>query len=160
MSGEKINEHFSEQDLFQASQEAAAIIFSYVNGPKLGFVPEAVFLSDERSKNRVFTKGQTDQGLFLEFYNGIPRYIWTPWGCWEIAISGSGWNKDLLSKLKDELGLREFLGQVRDEKVGVEVGPIYSINKVDGKFLPEAIERPPEKRQPLEELRKKWLSFF
>jgi len=159
MNGEKINEPFSDQDLFQACQRVAAIIFSHENGSKLGFVPQAVFLSDERAKNRIFAKGQTDQGLLLEFYYGLPLYIWTPWGCWQIGHTGSGWNDDLLSQLKDELGLKEFRGKIKNEKIGVEVGPIYSINKVNGKFLPEAIERPPEKRQPLEEL-KKWLSFF
>lgn len=107
-------------------------------------------LIEENSKNGFVNLGregwpepnpfyrQTKQGLLLEYYYGHPGKLWTPWG--EIMLVGGGWSSDLKAAtdpLLQRLSLTEVVPGKQTESG--YYGPIYKIEAVCGKPLPEAV---------------------
>lgn len=88
---------------------------------------------------------QTECGLFLEEYNGIPCYIYTPLGRWKImdrtTAMGNEWNK-IMKKLKENLELELFIPKI---KVNIYwtgfIGPIWKIISFNNKILPLSVIR-------------------
>lgn len=83
---------------------------------------------------------QTKQGIFLEFKNGHPFSLWTPWGYINIIKQSTGqWraiSDEIISLTKAELYL-----QGKYERSIELAGPVYKINKIGCLELPDAIEK-------------------
>ena len=86
---------------------------------------------------------QTDCGLFLEEYNGMPCYLYTPIGRWKImdrtTAKGNQWNM-IMKDLKKRLQLELFISRRKITKGWVGyIGPVWKIISFDNKILPEPI---------------------
>lgn len=67
---------------------------------------------------------QTQEGLILEEYFGIPLKMHTPYGQWTILKrAGGNWRK-VMEAIKAPLGLEVFMG-----KSDYELGPYWAITK-------------------------------
>ena len=83
---------------------------------------------------------QTECGLFLEEYNGMPCYIYTPIGRWKImdrtTAKGNEWNKlreDIYKIMKLDL----LTPRIKFGKYGIGyIGPIWKIRSFNNKKLP------------------------
>ena len=85
---------------------------------------------------------QTESGLFLEEYYGMPNVLWTPWGKLHIGESGhsfgNGWEK-IMTQLLPRLGASVYKSLERTS-MG-EFGPVYALTKIDDLELPPPIAR-------------------
>lgn len=77
---------------------------------------------------------QTETGLGLELYYGMPSRIHTPVGVWRIGGSGSGDFTRVISTLTERLGL-EVIAPLERTSNGL-YGPFYAITRLDGEPLP------------------------
>lgn len=82
---------------------------------------------------------QTADGIYLEMYYGKPSKLWTPWGTYHFAGSGSGRWDALLPKILDRLGASVHSEEVQNH-MGC-FGPVYALHKVDDVPLPEPMPR-------------------
>lgn len=99
---------------------------------------------------------QTLNGLYLEFYYGLPSKIWTPWGYWHFAAAQAGQTD--LKGFMSRLTVREH---VPEQIEWGHYGPIYAVLAVDGEELPEPI-LPVDKRQFLDydTAKAEWKRYF
>lgn len=80
-----------------------------------------------------------EQGLFLEFYYGVPNKLWTPWGQYRFCGSAAGNPIDLdrlTGDLFERVGRVPFLHR-KTSSMG-EFGPVDEIVSLDGLALPKA----------------------
>ena len=88
---------------------------------------------------------QTECGLFLEEYNGMPCYIYTPLGRWKImdrtTANGNEWNK-IMENLKNNIELELFIPKIKVNTcwTGI-IGPIWKIIRFNNQILPISILR-------------------
>ena len=124
-----------EKQLFSLIRQVADMAFEY-SSPDTG---SERWLEDRRKENVNPFYSQTESGLFLELYYGIPGRIWTPWGQWDCWGSSSGGWGDVMSKFLERLGAVEHI-PLRRSKMG-EFGPVFALTEVDGVALPPAVIR-------------------
>lgn len=82
---------------------------------------------------------QTEDGLFLEFYYGMPNTLWTPWGTFKVGGSGMGHFDQVHKPILEALGATLHTPK-KVTKQG-EFGPVYAIHKFEDIRLPEPKER-------------------
>ncbi len=100
---------------------------------------------------------QTDQGLFLEYYYGLPSKVWTPWGEWDFVGSTShtaGDEKKFLPKFLERVGAVLVVAEYNDRQ-GTH-GPIYAIRHVDNTNLPKPQNRERQNYLEYEVSKKAW----
>lgn len=119
--------------LFRQMRAIADMIFEYAETDP-GLRTARPWLEDRRQEGVNPYYRQTESGLFLELYYGQPGSIWSPWGKWGMAGSGSGdWTS--LPEILRRLGASERIPlKVNDQG---EFGPTYSLHEFDGVALPE-----------------------
>lgn len=117
----------SEHALYQQATVIAAMLRQRANSNGL-----QMFHRDEL--NGFY--GQTESGLFIEIYYGMPSRIWTPWGEWRIGGSGVG-HHDHEAFIMEKFGATVHTPKKID-RMG-EHGPVYALHSVNGVALPEPI---------------------
>jgi len=118
-------------DLFVAARKIADLVHSYPN--------DQLWMLDRRNAAPNPYYKQTESGLFLEMYYGLPSRLWTPWGEWHFGGSGSGDWDPVHPVILARLGATEY-----QPEMGY-IGPVYAIHRVDGDItLPDPIVRPHE----------------
>lgn len=105
--------------------------------PTGGF--DKVWVADRRSESANPFYDQTVDGIFLEMYYGMPSKLWTPWGKYGFAGSGSGRWDALLPKILERLGATVY-SEEEVTDMG-SFGPVYALHKVDDTPLPEPARR-------------------
>lgn len=94
---------------------------------------------EDRRKERVNPYyNQTSDGLFLEFYYGIPSSLWTPWGNWRFGGDGCGYWESILPLILEQFDAT-LHQPLRRGSMG-EFGPVYALHKVGDVSLPDPIE--------------------
>lgn len=88
---------------------------------------------------------QTQSGFFLEEYNGMPCYLYTPIGRWKLmdrtTAKGKDWNK-IKNLVHKKLKLELFTPRVRVSKFWIGyIGPVWRIISNEGVILPTPIIR-------------------
>ena len=81
---------------------------------------------------------QTADGLFLEFYYGMPSSLWTPWGEWGFGGSGSGYWDSILPLILEQFGAT-LHQPLRTSSMG-QFGPVYALHKVGDVSLSDPVE--------------------
>ncbi len=110
----------------------------------------------------VFWSGQTAQGIFLRFYDGLPRSLQTPWGMLNLDSNEPEWKEflqisDSAKDIPFSIAVKPLLHKLALSFCGYELwnNPIYKITQFDGQLLPKAI-RADEHESTLEEIEKAW----
>ena len=88
---------------------------------------------------------QTQSGFFLEEYNGMPCYLYTPLGRWKLmdrtTAKGKDWDK-IRNLVREKLKLKLFTRRVKVNKFwNGYIGPVWKIISYKDFLLPEAILR-------------------
>lgn len=86
----------------------------------------SLWLEDRRKEGVNPFYFQTDHGLFLEMYYGLPSTIHTPWGIWGFGGSGSGRMEPIVNALLIALAPVSVQMPKKVNNWG-EFGPIYSV---------------------------------
>ena len=139
--------------IFLAARKIADLSYEFAS-PSVKGNP---WLDDRRDEGVNPFYHQTETGLFLEMYYGIPGKIWTPWGYWGCWGSGTGWDKK-----KTEAFLKRLGATIYQEKryvegaCGGEVGPVYAVHCVDEMQLPDPVMRNTKKYLSYEQANKEW----
>ena len=97
---------------------------------------------------------QTADGLFLEFYYGMPSSLWTPWGEWGFGGSGSGYWDNILPLILEQFGAT-LHQPLRNSSMG-EFGPVYALHKVGDTPLPDPVELDNAAYTPYEDSHTAW----
>ena len=123
-----------EKSLYEAVRRIADIVHATISAhhPNLS-------MDDWRGEEPNPYYDQTYQGLFLEFYYGMPNSLWTPWGKWSFGGSGSGHFDKVAGEILEKFGATLYK-PLKTTKMG-EFGPIYALHKVDGTAHPEPSAR-------------------
>lgn len=133
-------EKMSDFQLYLAIRRIADMAYDYATPEPASDDREKPWLNDRRDGGINPFYSQTENGIFLELYYGIPGKIWTPWGYYDCWGSGSGCWGEKMDRFLERLGATVF----REKAVSSmgEFGPIYALHRVDELILP-----PPEARQ-------------
>jgi hypothetical protein len=124
-----------EQQLYDLVHSVADMAYDYASANSGG----SLFLSDRRGEGINPLQHQTEQGLFLELYAGIPGKLWTPWGEWVCWGSGSGSWQHAMPIFLSRLGAKVHIaGPIKSRQ---HYGTVYAINRIDMQDLPEPVER-------------------
>ncbi len=81
-------------------------------------------------------RGQTASGFFLEFYYGIPKDLWTPWGKVSVVGMAVGNWDGVAEMLIERFGATLHIPAT----AGGVFGPVYALHKLNGSDFPEPIE--------------------
>jgi len=103
---------------------------------------------------------QTSSGLMLELYYGTPNTLHTPWGKWSFGGSSSscgGGFDPIVAALCEEFGATVYQPEVSNSWGCI--GPIYTLSKVDGEALPEAVVAPRSEWKTYEDAKAQWESL-
>lgn len=114
--------------LFKQMNRVADLVLSYVTCDRR--------LGDQRKEPVNPFYNQTESGLYLEAYYGLPSILWTPWGKWSFSGWGSGDWDPVWPELIQRLGATVFRPLIVDNILG-EFGPIYALHSIDAEPLPE-----------------------
>jgi len=128
----------TDKELFAAIRKIADMAYEYASAD-VGGEP---WLEDRRGERVNPYYNQTESGVFLEMYYGIPGKLWTPWGSWNCWGSGSGYGGEY-DRMLERLGAVEHTPETIST-MGV-FGPVYALTSVDGDPLPEAVVRDRQK---------------
>lgn len=145
----------TDEELFDLAQKVSLIPYAYASGNSGG--NSKLWLEDRRRESVNPYYNQTESGLFLEVYYGIPGHIWTPWGQWNCWGSGSGLGRhwdDAMSKILNILGAVMYKPLKRNY-IG-DFGPVYKITSVCGIKLPPAVVRHPDSFLEYEVAKETW----
>lgn len=102
----------------------------------------------------------TVSGFLLEFSNGIPRLLQTPFGDYQIVYSTYGRvDEDNLLKSLQENGLELVLKEKMRETRSRVIGPSYEIKSINKIILPPLVEESenPACKLSSEQLRDLWV---
>jgi hypothetical protein len=120
-------------------------------------VKKEPWLGDRRDEGVNPFYNQTETGLFLEMYYGIPGKIWTPWGCWGCWGSGTGWDKKMTEAFLERLGATMYQQERYVEGAcGGVIGPVYAVHRVDDMLLPDPVVRNRKKYLSYEQAKEEW----
>lgn len=136
----------NDQELYQTARNIADYILSLKT--------KELWMQDWRKEAPNPFNSQTQQGLFLEMYYGLPNRLWTPWGEWNFGGSGSGYWEVTHPKILQRLGAVEY--QPLRHTKSREHGPVYALHEFDGVSLPEPIERQRNQYLDYEVAKKAW----
>lgn len=101
--------------------------------------PKHRWMEDRRKERVNAFYNQTESGLFLQMYYGLPSSLWTPLGRWGFGGSGSGHWDEVETELISRFGMRVHVAEhYRNGPTGGVYGPIYELIKVDNVILPQA----------------------
>lgn len=85
------------------------------------------------------TRKQTKSGLFVEFVNGGPAALWTPWGEWDCWGESQGdWNHNAIRFL-GRLSARKHTMEKSQRSFYSFKGSLYAVKQLDGERLPKPI---------------------
>lgn len=138
----------TEKELFEAAVRIANRIHEIVGGDKL------VRMEDRRSESVNPFYNQTEQGLFLEFYYGMPSSLWTPWGKWGFGGSGMGHFGHIEAKVAEEFDATLHM-PLQTTRMG-EFGPVYALHRVGNVQLPEPKEREHDSYLSYDDAKEAW----
>lgn len=120
-----------DKQLYKLAHEVATAVLSYRDTNHS--------LNDNRHSDINPAWNQTESGLFLELYYGVPGQLWTPWGQWNCWGGGYGHWESKIEAILERFGAVEYRSlDIRDDG---EYGPVYALTRVNGTQLPPAIER-------------------
>jgi len=137
-----------DKQLFRLIEKIANMAYEY-SSSKDGHTPWFY----ERRINPFYK--QTQQGFFIELYYGAPSKIWTPWGKWSFWITDTDNWDNRTKKMLERLGAVEFQPLESTIEYG-DVGPVYSLSKVDEVTLPKAMIRSKENYLSYEQAHDVW----
>ena len=133
------------EKLFQQIQKIARVILNEMNRDEQGrsIYQRDLCVYDGRKAYGINPYyGQSESGLFLNYYYGVPNEIWTPWGKFHFAgctSYRSGTPEKILAPILEMFGSKLHEPVVRTH-MG-EYGPVYGLYRVDGEDLPEPVLR-------------------
>ncbi len=89
---------------------------------------------------------QTKQGLFLEYLDGVPHALWTPWGEIMLFLIDSPDSRRqpedaVIEKLFPRMKIEMYMARSKGGLLPRYVGPIYKILALDDTTLPEPIKQ-------------------
>lgn len=132
--------------LYLQIRKLAGIIMDHLNG-----VPGQIDLRN----GRPLSYGHTANGLILEFYEGAPACIWSPWGKWQFRGATGGVSGETITSIMHRLKLRPAIPPPYCDEAGV----LYEILAIDGDVLPLIAYMPQGQSPPLEECQLVWKHF-
>tara|TARA_B100000575_G_scaffold294519_2_gene311038 strand:+ start:2302 stop:2787 length:486 start_codon:yes stop_codon:yes gene_type:complete len=132
MNLHKNTKNYTAEDHLKWTQDIAKHIHNMVDNKQFGV--QNWWKGHYPSNGPDPYRGQTEKGLILEEYYGMPYYIHTPIGSWSILGSGTGDYKELMNTLKKDLSLVLFK-EVVNNNWGI-IGPYWKITKFNGFNFP------------------------
>lgn len=138
--------------LFCAARRIADIVFELIASDSE--LDEDLFLDDTRSEGLFNSSNQTEEGLYLELYYGLPSRLRTPWGTWKFGGSGGGGMRKILETLLSRFEAAIYLPKTSDSNG--DYGQVYALHKVDGEPLPEPKARERSAYMTHEEADREW----
>lgn len=138
---------------YTQARRVADVVFEFVSR-NAGDLGDGIWVEDRREEEVNPFYHQTHRGFFLEQYYSNPSKLWTPWGEYGFAGSGSSWDDISRKKLLERLGATIYRPQ-QNTNYGV-VGPIYALHKIDDIELPEPVARPRSAYKEYDEIKNIW----